>query len=157
MLAHTLLVNSNGGGFSKNNKNIWVVYLDPQTLNMGCCLRVTGFADSGFLRGFVLVYLQVVQHPNLPIQIVLFGRLARKMDGDSWFTWWFFLIYQGYPSISPRRTPTTWPDSKGVGGSNLGSLGSRILRLSAETPNRPKEPPRQIQKNAPTRFFGAVI
>ena len=37
---------------------------------------------------------------------VLFGCLAGKIDGDSWFPWWYFLIYQGYPSTSPKRTPT---------------------------------------------------
>ena len=31
----------------------------------------------------------------------------QKIDGDAWFTWWFFLIYQGNPSISPR-TPMIW-------------------------------------------------
>ena len=31
---------------------------------------------------------------------VLFGCFGRKIDGDSWLTWWFFLIYQGNPSIS---------------------------------------------------------
>ena len=31
---------------------------------------------------------------------VLFGCFARKIDGDFWFTWCFFLIYQGNPSIS---------------------------------------------------------
>ena len=36
---------------------------------------------------------------------ILFGCFGRTIDGDSWFTWWFFLIYQGNPSISPRRTP----------------------------------------------------
>ena len=37
-----------------------------------------------------------------------FGGFARTIEGDSWFTWWFFLIYQGYPSISPKRTPMPW-------------------------------------------------
>ena len=27
------------------------------------------------------------------------------MGFDSWFTWWFSLIHQGNPSISPKRTP----------------------------------------------------
>ena len=35
----------------------------------------------------------------------LFVFCARKIDGDSWFTWWFNRIYQGNPSISPERTP----------------------------------------------------
>ena len=33
---------------------------------------------------------------------VLFCCFDRNVDGDSWFTWWFFLIYQGNPSICPR-------------------------------------------------------
>ena len=28
-----------------------------------------------------------------------------KIEGDSWFTWRFFVIYQGNPSMSPKRTP----------------------------------------------------
>ena len=34
---------------------------------------------------------------------VLFGCFGRKMDGDSWFTWWF--NHLPGPSISPKRTP----------------------------------------------------
>ena len=36
---------------------------------------------------------------------VLFGCFRRRIDGDSWFTWWFFLIHQGNASISPKGTP----------------------------------------------------
>ena len=36
---------------------------------------------------------------------VLFVCSGRTIDGDSWFTWWFFLIYQENQSISPKRTP----------------------------------------------------
>ena len=37
---------------------------------------------------------------------VLFGGFARKTDGDSWFTIFVgLIIYQGNPSISPKRTP----------------------------------------------------
>ena len=36
---------------------------------------------------------------------VLFGCFVRNIDGDSWFTWRYFLIYQGNPSISSKRTP----------------------------------------------------
>ena len=46
----------------------------------------------------------------LPAAIgVLVGCFARKIDGDSWpwFTWWLKFIYQGYPSTSPKRTPMT--------------------------------------------------
>ena len=34
---------------------------------------------------------------------VLFGCFARKIDGDSWFTWLF--IHLPGPFISPKRTP----------------------------------------------------
>ena len=34
---------------------------------------------------------------------VLFGCFGRKIDGDSWFTWWF--NHLPGPSISPKRTP----------------------------------------------------
>ena len=34
---------------------------------------------------------------------VLFGCFARKIDGDSWFTFW--LNHLPEPSISPKRTP----------------------------------------------------
>ena len=37
---------------------------------------------------------------------VFFGFVGRKIDGDSWFTWWLFLIYQGNPSISPLKLDT---------------------------------------------------
>ena len=50
------------------------------------------------------------QFPNQNVRLigVPFGCLARKIEGDSWFTksvGFFFLIYQGNPSISPKRTP----------------------------------------------------
>ena len=37
---------------------------------------------------------------------VLFGCLARKIDGDSWFAWWF--NHLPGPSFSPKRTPTPY-------------------------------------------------
>ena len=36
--------------------------------------------------------------------IGVFGLFCSKSRWP-WFTWWFFLIYQGNPSISPKRTP----------------------------------------------------
>ena len=33
---------------------------------------------------------------------VLLGYFGIKIDGDSWFTWWF---HDAGPSISPQRTP----------------------------------------------------
>ena len=50
------------------------------------------------------------------IGVSLFGGFARKIDGDSCFTWWL-ISYQGYPSISPKRTPTH---------SSLGALWLKI-------------------------------
>ena len=29
---------------------------------------------------------------------------GRRIDGFPWCTWWFFLIYQGHPSICPKRS-----------------------------------------------------
>ena len=40
---------------------------------------------------------------------VLFGCFARKIDGDSWFTWWFHHLPGS--SISPKRTPMHLTDS----------------------------------------------
>ena len=34
---------------------------------------------------------------------VLFGCFGRKIEGDSWFTWWF--NHLPGPFISPKRTP----------------------------------------------------
>ena len=34
---------------------------------------------------------------------VLFDCFGRKIDGNSWFTWWF--NHLPGPSISPKRTP----------------------------------------------------
>ena len=48
--------------------------------------------------------------PRKPSPIgVFFGCFARNIDGDPWFTWWFILIYQGNPSISPKMTPMPSP------------------------------------------------
>ena len=44
----------------------------------------------------------VYEAPRAETIGVLFGCFGRKIDGDSWFTWW---LNHPWPSICPKRTP----------------------------------------------------
>ena len=61
-------------------------------------------ADVPFLQGKVLLTPTAApENQEETIIGVLFGCFARKIDGDSWFTWW--CNHLPGPSISPKRTP----------------------------------------------------
>ena len=62
-----------------------------------------------------------------PVIGVRFGCFARKIDGDSWFTWWFHHLPG--PSSSPRRThmiPVCLKASPKLGSASMVRTGGHV-------------------------------
>ena len=61
--------------------------------------------------------------------------LEKNMGFDSWFTWWFLLIYQGNPSISPKtpmvRARTGWGGNRAPDSPGSSALRPAACRLRA--------------------------